>query len=202
MIERKKSPNPQLRIGLRDLFEIRDTGKYGLGVFTLQHFRKGEAIHALNGTRITLGQSVRQILSGKEAPNDPLQIGRRTYLDLDNLSRCFNHCCHPNAGVRSRSNLFALRDIAENEEITYDYSTTVAPTDWSMKCRCSSSSCRKVIGDIRSMPKAKLLAYKRAGAFQRYMRPLLELIERGKYEMPRYELLALERLGNLKQGEL
>jgi len=66
-----------------------------------------------------------------------------------------------------------LRNISKGEEITYDYSTTVGPnipqSEWLMKCNCESEKCRKLIGNILTIPKDNLENYKRLGALQEYM---------------------------------
>lgn len=173
---------------------VKDTGTYGKGVYAGKDIAKGEVIHTLSGKRMSLSQVVDKINTGKENMDDPFQIGRRTYIDLDELSRTFNHSCDPNGGIRNVSELFALRDIPEGEQITYDYSMTISPTEWEMHCACGSKSCRKVLEDVRSVPKKRREAYKKQGAVQRYMRDLLKEIDDGTYTMPRYEVLALERL--------
>lgn len=180
---------------------VRSTGKYGRGVFAAEAIPKGVVIHVLAGERMTLDEFVSCISCGGERLDDPLQIGRRTYLDLDDFSRLFNHGCDPNAGLRKTSELFALRDIRAGEEIVYDYSATIAPTIWAMRCLCGAASCRKTLGDIRSIPPRQLASYKRAGALQRYMKPLLREIEAGAHEMPAYEHRLLEKLGEASRAD-
>jgi uncharacterized protein len=174
----------------------KDTGKYGKGVFAREDIKKGEILHVLNGKKLDLNDVVDKVLSGKEAEDDPLQTGRRTYIDLDEFSRTFNHSCNPNGGIRKISELFALRDIKSGEQITYDYSLTIAPTIWKMKCKCGSKNCRKVLGDVLSVPPKRRAEYKKVGAFQNYMKSLLKEIENGKHKMPQYEKLALEKLNH------
>jgi len=175
---------------------IKDTGKYGKGVFVGEDIKKGEIIHILGGKRLDLNDVVDGVVSGKEAEDDPLQIGRRTYIDLDEFSRTFNHSCNPNGGIRKNSELFALRDIKSSEQITYDYSLTIAPTIWKMKCKCGSKNCRKILGDVLSVPPKRRAEYKKNGALQNYMKSLLREIENRKYKMPQYEKLALEKLNH------
>ncbi len=91
--------------------KIRNTKKYGLGVFAGENIKHGQIIHVLNGEIISLEECIRRVKEGGEIADDPLQIGLALYLDLDDLSRAFNHSCEPNAGLRKRSELFALRDI-------------------------------------------------------------------------------------------
>lgn len=137
---------------------------------------------------------VARVNSGKERANDPLQVGRRTYIDLDDVSRTFNHSCDPSLGIRKNSELFALRYISKGEQLTFDYSATIAPTVWKMTCKCGSQYCRKTIGDVRSVPKTQLECYRKAGALQTYMKAVLKLISGGQYRIPKYELEALRRL--------
>lgn len=173
---------------------IKSTKKYGNGVFATEEIKKGEVIHVLSGYRMDSVEMAKRVNSKKEYIDDPFQIGKRTYIDLNEFSRTFNHSCDPNGGIRKRSELFALRDIKKGEEITYDYSTTIAPTRWSMKCKCGSKNCRKILGDVLSIPKKQRAKYKELGALQRYMKPLLREAEAGNYTMPKYEILLLEKL--------
>lgn len=175
-------------------FVVKDTHKYGKGVYAAEDIKKGTVIRVFGGKRTTLSALVNRIISGKEFLDDPFQIGRRTYLDLDEICRTFNHSCDPSCGVRKRSELFALRDIKKGEELTYDYSLTIAPTEWEMKCKCGTAKCRKTLGDVLSVPKKRRDEYRKMGALQRYMKKLLDEIEKGGYKMPAYEKNALKKL--------
>ena len=175
---------------------IKSTGKYGNGVFAAEDTKQGEIIHVLSGEKMDWSELIRRDTSKKEYIDDPFQIGRRTYIDLDAFSRTFNHSCDPNGGIRKDSELFALRDIQKGEELTYDYSMTIGPTRWEMTCKCGSKNCRKVLGDVLSVPKKQLLKYKKLGAVQAYMKLVLKEVEAGQYRIPRYEILGLEKLEN------
>lgn len=186
---------------LNKKLKVKDTGKYGKGVFATEDIREGEIIHVLSGEIIDLNDIVERVNSKNENIDDPFQISKRTYIDLDEFSRTFNHGCDPNGGIRKKSELFALRDIKKGEQITYDYSLTIAPTEWKMRCKCGSKICRKILGDVLSVPQKRLLEYKDAGALQDYMKRLLSTIKNGKYKIPRYEVLALEKLNHKYQGD-
>ena len=170
---------------------VKSTKQYGKGVFAVREIKGGVVIYTLSGERMNPEEMARRVNSKKEYIDDPFQIGKRTYLDLNELSRTFNHSCDPNAGIRKDSELFALRDIKKGEEITYDYSATIAPTRWHMKCKCGSKNCRKVLGDVLSIPRKQLKKYKELGALQIYMKPLLREVEAGHYIMPKYEILSI-----------
>jgi len=176
---------------------VKDTKKYGKGVFTLTDIKKGTIIYKLDGEKLSLAAVLSRLISGKESIDDIFQIGKRSYIDLDEFSRTFNHSCNPNTGVRKAGEMFSLRNIKAGEEITYDYSLTVAPTVWRMKsrCKCGSVNCRKVVSDILSIPPKRLEEYKKIANLQRYIKLLLNDVEKnGSYEMPKYEKLALEKL--------
>ncbi len=181
----------------RMILEIRNSDTHGKGVFATTHLPIGSVVCTLEGEELSHTKMVDRIVHGKEDINDPFQIGKRTYLDLDEISRSFNHRCDPNTGIRKRSEMFAIKDIKPGDEITFDYSTTIAPTDWRMECRCGAEKCRKVISDVRSIPKKQLKRYLELGALQRYMKPIVKLLEEKKYVIPEYEKLALKRISKM-----
>ncbi|MCX6755112.1 MAG: SET domain-containing protein-lysine N-methyltransferase [Candidatus Nomurabacteria bacterium] len=172
----------------------KSTGKYGNGFYADEDIKKGTIIHMFTGKRMDVKELVQKVNSNKENIDDPFQIGKRTYIDLDEVSRTFNHSCDPNCGIRKVGEMFSLRDIKKGEEITYDYSLTIAPTEWKMKCLCKSKNCRKILGDINSVSKKQLDSYKKFGALQNYMKKLLKEIESGNYKVPKYEIEALNSL--------
>jgi uncharacterized protein len=63
----------------------------------------------------------------------------------------FNHSCDPNAGIKGQILLVALRDIPEDEEVTFDYAMCLHETKgaapYRMECRCGQPNCRKLITD-------------------------------------------------------
>lgn len=174
--------------------EVRDTKKYGKGVFAGEDIKKGRIIHVLSGKKMDILDLVRRVNSDKENIDDPLQIGKRTYIDLDKFSRCFNHSCNPNSGLRKNSEMFALSPIKKGDEITFDYSLTILPTIWEMECKCGAKNCRRKLGDISTLTRARLKYYKKAGSLQRYIKPLLDSILDSTYEVPKYEILALQNV--------
>lgn len=183
------------RLALEQKFEIHDTGKYGLGVFALEKIRKGTVIWILDGEIISFDESIRRIKSGEEEQTDSLQVGLELDMDLDELSRTFNHSCCPNSGLRKTSELIALRDINVGEEITYDYSATIGPNIpsslWGMRCKCGSEKCRKVLKNINSIPSQQLKKYWLAGALQDYIITELNIIQRLGGKLPKYRKIVL-----------
>jgi len=94
---------------------------------------------------------------------DGLQIDATHYIDLPDPLRLVNHSCDPNCGIVNGCDLVATRDIAEGEELAYDYSTTMDEDDWTMPCACGSARCRGVVRDFVSLPHEDRLRYLRQG---------------------------------------
>ena len=137
------------RVARRHNFLITKNSK-GYAVFAKRNYKKGETVWVLSGDKMT-SKSV-EVLQAKYLRGiiDPLQVGPQEYILLDSPSIYFNHSCAPNAGVRYKSTLAALRDIKKGDEITYDYSTTI---DETFECKCGSKQCRGGIFDFLAIPK-------------------------------------------------
>ncbi len=123
------------------------TCELGKGIFAGQAIRRGEVILTFVGP----------IVSGKDcvaqgaAECVPIQIGHDKYLDPVEPGCYTNHSCTPNAGITKRRILIALVDIRQDEEIRFDYSTTMEGDSWTMVCKCNGSSCRKIVGNFSSL---------------------------------------------------
>jgi uncharacterized protein len=63
-----------------------------------------------------------------------------------------NHSCEPNCVIMGRTRIVALRRIEAGEEVTFDYSTNVGWDGFSMRCRCGSKTCRKVVRSYSFLP--------------------------------------------------
>lgn len=179
---------------LSSRIRVSETNTYGLGVFASSFIPKGEIVYNLDGHHVCLDEMINRVLDGDEAINDPLQIGMQEYIILDFTSHSFNHNCSPNAIVCGKSDLISIRDISIGDEVTFDYSLTIAPTDWRMECKCGSPLCRGVASDVSTVPRAVLLEYFNAGLLQDYMREILPNVIDGTYRIPQFEIDALKKL--------
>ncbi len=70
-----------------------------------------------------------------------------------------NHSCRPNAFLKNKSDVVAIRPIKKGTEITLDYSFTEGGQNWKMKCRCGLPECRKQIRSIQSLPETLFRKY-------------------------------------------
>jgi SET domain-containing protein len=147
---------------------IRDSGAKELGVFADSYIPHGTHVFTLTGQTTDYDTICQLVDSGGLRNDDPFHIGEGIFLVCDSLSNLFNHSCDPNLGVRHSGELFALRDILPAEELCYDYSTTVPPgwtsADWSMQCHCGTAMCRGMLGDVLTLPSARLEYYRSKGA--------------------------------------
>lgn len=152
-----------MKFKMNSLLKIKKSKVSGNGVFVTSNINKGKTICFLEGEEIDIYEMLKRIDDGIEAGSDPLQIDNETYLDLDELSRTFNHSCNPNAFIKGKNELVALKNIKQNEEIKYDYSTTMNDNKeklkedgsvvWTCKCKCGEPNCRKIIDQFRELPK-------------------------------------------------
>lgn len=153
--------------------EVRETGKYGRGVFAGEKIKKNRLLTKLLGDKLGLQECWHRIDSGDETLTDAFQIDDEIYLDLKEPYRFFNHCCEPNAAIKNDNDLIAIRDIEKGEEVTFDYSTTVGPniplSEWTMKCLCNSLDCREIIGNVLTIPIEQLKYYKEQKYLQNYI---------------------------------
>jgi hypothetical protein len=106
-------------------------------------------------------------------PRDNLEIdyitkvGEKHYtLKSNKIDDYFNHSCEPNAGLNFNTLLLiSIKDIAKDEEVTWDYSTSMDKSslelfpEWRMMCECGVSTCRKIVDSFDTLPKEKRLQY-------------------------------------------
>jgi hypothetical protein len=134
-----------------NLFAVGET-HLGKAVYAAQGFKAGDEIIRFTGRRFR-SDRVPSLMRGE---NDRfVQVTPDHYMGpsgrIDDL---INHSCSPNAGLRFVENgpvLVAIRDVAPGEEIAWDYSTTLAESNWHMICQCRSPECRRVIGNFSTL---------------------------------------------------
>lgn len=122
----------------------------GVGVFSSKKIKRGEIVFVAKGEIVKFCANTK-----KKAMSNPNMIGIGKDLWLDPISPAvhINHSCDPNLGTRGRFLFVALRDIDQEEELTFDYSIS-EDSLWEMECHCNSENCRGVIRGIRFLPKS------------------------------------------------
>ncbi len=137
----------------------------GRGLFAKQNIKKNEPMLIFHGKFINLEES----LEKGELSGNPMQVDTQTYMDLEVPFVLINHSCDPNAGITSGNLLIALRDIHKDEQIYYDYSTTMNDNLWTLECQCGASNCRGVIKDFHELAEDIKVKYLTLGIVQHHI---------------------------------
>jgi hypothetical protein len=131
--------------------EIRNTGRYGKGIYAKDVLRKGEMLIVLGGYILTIDDenNLQGIVANKPIEISELfSIGLRRPADLARMPQHYvNHSCYPNAGFKGQIFMVAMRKIRLGEEITYDYAMVMhsnpdSSTYFVMECKCGAKRCR------------------------------------------------------------
>jgi uncharacterized protein len=119
----------------------------GRGLFARRRIRKGEIV-AIKGGHVydarTLARVKARVAVSYIQIADGVFIGALTAAEVRRNKIFINHSCEPNLGIRGQIVFVALRDIAADEELTYD---------WAMeenlavrtRCRCGARRCRRLL---------------------------------------------------------
>jgi len=158
----------------------------GRGLFAGRAYRPGELIVVFGGSRFDRNHAIHETESGANL----LQTGWRTYILPEPPAVFANHSCNPNAGLVNSRRLVAIRPIAENEEIRFDYSTTMAENFWTMNCRCGDAACRKVVTDFKYLPPEVQTRYLKLGIVPKFIASRYRLRDKGFLHPPHRSPLA------------
>ena len=138
---------------------IKETGYKGKGVFAARDFKKGDFLFRTTG-------QVRETQT-----EHSIQIGWAQHVDPNPPARYLNHSCEPSAGVKTNGHGYpdfvALRDIAKDEEITYDYAMTefrhypraTPELEFDLTCHCGARQCRGKFGYYSELKESLKQAY-------------------------------------------
>lgn len=124
----------------RSLF-IGKSAIHGQGVHAGFSFATGDVIHRMSGKHV--------FRSRPQSEPNYIGIAPNVWIDPDPPFDTVNHSCNPNAAFGRGFDLVALREIAADEEVTFDYSTTEADPEWQLSCVCGADVCRKTLYAIQ-----------------------------------------------------
>lgn len=153
--------------------------KGNCGIFARQPVKKGELLTLWGG----------KIISEEELdPTMPnftqqvLQIEEGFYLLSPTMepSDCFNHSCNPNAGMTGQIGLLAMRDIAVDEEVCFDYAMCDGSNYDEFDCTCGSANCRgRVTGEDWKRPE---LWARYEGYFMPYLQRRIAALKQERHQ--------------------
>eukprot|EP00698_Gefionella_okellyi_P001118 TRINITY_DN11004_c0_g1_i1.p1 TRINITY_DN11004_c0_g1~~TRINITY_DN11004_c0_g1_i1.p1 ORF type:complete len:1063 (-),score=199.34 TRINITY_DN11004_c0_g1_i1:3-3140(-) len=170
---KKSCPNRVVQLGLRTSLQIYKTRTKGWGVRTLKPIKRGELACEYCGEIITDQEAEERgkrydrqgcsylydldIVGGPGQDGGDLSSSIQKCIDATqygNMARFINHSCDPNIVKRvvfvdhhdslfPRIAFYAARDIAANEELTYDYNYKLnMSTGLTIICQCGAANCR------------------------------------------------------------
>ncbi len=131
--------------------EVKPNGKLGLAVFATKLIPTGATIAVFTGERYRS----KTALGLPEIMRDhAIQIGEEEYVfGYKGLAHRVCHSCDPNCGIRNLTEIFAVRDIAAGEQITWDYRCS-ENSNWILEdCLCGTSRCTGSVKNHDSLPK-------------------------------------------------
>lgn len=153
-----------------NLFRVAEN-HLGKAVYAAAAFEEGAVLLEFTGRRFR-GDRVPSLMRG--GGDRFVQVTPDHYMgpsgQIDDL---VNHSCAPNAGLRFTDRgvfLVAIRPIAIGEEVSWDYSTTLAQSNWHMICQCRAPECRRVIGNFESLEPARQEWFRRRNLVAPYLR--------------------------------
>lgn len=147
--------------------EVRPAGGKGHGVFATAPIARGETVAAFGG--FVVDRATLDALPERRRVHS-IQIDEHLFMasgDEPEPSDYVNHSCDPNTGIDGNILLVARRDIAPDEEITFDYAMSDVDDYDEFECACGVATCRrKVTGNDWMIPE---LQARYAGHFSAYV---------------------------------
>jgi uncharacterized protein len=140
---------PPARCWLHDDIVVGPSDIAGRGLFASAPIPGGTAVSRLGGRLSSTGE-LYDLHRG-----EGIRIDDDSYLVLSpgNRNRFSNHSCEPNLWWTDEYTLSARRDIVAGEELTHDYSASIADPQFVLRCHCESYRCRQMVtGDDWRIP--------------------------------------------------
>lgn len=133
-----------------DSIEIRKS-KFGKGLFAKIDIQPGTILCKVTTKEkeLTLVQTI--LLKDKES--HAIQVDYDKYFLCEPPFLYSNHSCNPNCAINANLEMMAIKKINADEELFWDYSTSMLERHWTMQCACGEKNCRGIIQDFDMLPK-------------------------------------------------
>ncbi|MFM7070004.1 MAG: SET domain-containing protein [Actinomycetes bacterium] len=147
--------------------ELRDAGDKGRGVFATANIPAGTTVAGFGGF---VADRAEFASLDPHRQTHSLQIDDGLFMvcsEQPEPADFLNHSCEPNCGILGTVLLVTLRDVAEHEELTFDYAMCDDDPYDEFECACGAPTCRmKVTGNDWMLPE---LHDRYAGNFSTYL---------------------------------
>jgi hypothetical protein len=130
------------------MLRIGGAGPKGKGVFAARKIEVGEPVWDYAGEE----RWIKEIPKKLWRYCSQVDYDRYVVPEKGSAGWFMNHSCEPNCVIMGRTRIVSLRRIEPGEEVTFDYSTNVGWDGYSMRCKCGSRECRKVVKSYRFLP--------------------------------------------------
>ncbi|TSC68826.1 MAG: nuclear protein SET [Parcubacteria group bacterium Gr01-1014_66] len=151
--------------------EVRKSSIEGTGVFTKEAIEKEEIVCDFSGSKgyfFSLKERAEDLHEWNDYDiqvSDDLFFGATKDSELE-ICDYINHSCDPNCGINGSLKIVAMRTIAADEEITFDYAMSESHK-FRLACGCKRTNCREVLtGDDWQIPE---LQRRYKGYFSQYL---------------------------------
>jgi len=148
---------------------IRSSAIHAAGCYTTTPIRKGERVVEYGGKRVPKDKA--DILYQDRFVTYLFCVGNGDkVIDGFGQAMFINHSCDPNCETQEedeRIYVVAVRDIAADEELTYEYNLYDSDDD-DMRCYCGAKKCRgTMLGEEEVKRRKKVAAKKKLAAKKR-----------------------------------
>lgn len=130
--------------------------KGGFGLFARVDISSGELLCVWGGAIYRVSQL--DDLDPKRVSHG-IQVEDELYLipsGEEDSADYVNHSCAPNAGLSGQISLVAMRNIAAEEEICFDYAMSDSSDYDEFECQCGTPNCRrKITGNDWKLPELR-----------------------------------------------
>ncbi len=115
-----------------------------MGIFAREPIASGEIVSVWGGEILTRAEL-------EELPERyqhyAMQIEEDFFLGGmgEDATNYFNHSCNPNVGLSGQMILLAMREIARDEEICFDYAICDGSAYDEFECECGAENCRHIV---------------------------------------------------------
>lgn len=142
---------------------VRSSSLHGAGVYTTAPIRKGKRVLEYTGPRLSREES-----EGMYADSEVTYLftmdDHKTIIDGFGMAAFVNHSCDPNCETDQIGDsiwIIARRNIAANEELTYDYCLWDAEPGEEAPCYCGARNCRGTMYSEEEIRRQKRLLRQR-----------------------------------------
>ena len=136
---------------------VRPNGKLGLAVFAAEDIQAGTRIAIFTGEtyRSQTALGLPDIMR-----DHAIQIGPDEFVfGYQGLAHRLCHSCDPNCGIRNLTEIFAVRNIASGEQLTWDYRCS-ENSNWVLEnCLCGSERCTGIVTNFEGLPASRKSEY-------------------------------------------